>query len=357
MTENEKTVQGLFRDNLSESFSSEDESRESSLTSNTAVSEDSNFHVLHQGPLTNQVTKLRQKDAEVDLVAEKMTSRRGDIWIEYPMADKIKTSAFQLFDALTMIFTETGAKGEENLRLSLTNYMELRKLSDRKETRKQVKEDIHFLKSASLNWIGEDGKLNFVNFFDHGNFDPNTGDIEFSFTKRFGNILLNYPTMSYSVLTLQTDNKRNPNSYYFLRKIQEHKRMNIGTQRADIISVKTLIDSALNISLEEASAKGRHITRDTIDRFERDMDALCEVLTWEYCHSKGKPVTDEELQDMDYKTFENLLVKVTWRNYPDQSQLIAGRARRAEEAKKAKARQAKKTAKAKSKKTASKEKT
>ena len=63
-----------------------------------------------------------------------------------------------------------------------------------------------------------------------------------------------------------------------------------------------------------------------IEPFERDMDALDEAFTWEYCRSKGAPLTDEELTNMSYEIFKELLVKITWRAYPDQTKRLEKKA-------------------------------
>lgn len=43
------------------------------------------------------------------------------------------------------------------------------------------------------------------------------------------------------------------------------------------------------------------------------------TLSWNYCHSLGQPLTDEELNTMSYATFEELLIHTEWRSYPDQT--------------------------------------
>ena len=56
------------------------------------------------------------------------------------------------------------------------------------------------------------------------------------------------------------------------------------------------------------------------------MDALDEVLTWEYCHSNNIPLTDEELSAMNYEIFHKLYVKIHWRLYPDQTERLQRKA-------------------------------
>ena len=120
---------------------------------------------------------------------------------------------------------------------------------------------------------------------------------------------------------LQTLNsKRNPNSYYLLRKIAEHKNMNIGKKNENIIAVKTLLSVAQFIpTYEEVMTADRHLDQRIIKPFERDMDALEATLTWNYCHSLDQPLTGEELDAMSYATFEGLLIHIKWISYPDQT--------------------------------------
>ena len=75
------------------------------------------------------------------------------------------------------------------------------------------------------------------------------------------------------------------------------------------------------------------MTRRIIDPFERDMDALSDTLKWAYCHSNNTPLTDEELKNLNYDTFIELLIKTEWNNYPDQTARLERKAERQEQAK------------------------
>ena len=135
--------------------------------------------------------------------------------------------------------------------------------------------------------------------------------------------------MPYPAQLWRINQKRNPNSYYFLRRIAEHKNMNIGKKNEDIISVKTLLSASPYLPKRADVAKaGRQLKQRIIDPFERDMDELEETLLWEYCHSNNTPLTDEELQNFSYELFEKLLVKITWKRYPDQTARMERKAAR-----------------------------
>ena len=149
--------------------------------------------------------------------------------------------------------------------------------------------------------------------------------ISVTFTPEFIELLqnYNYKIMYVHKLLFKLDNKKYPCAYYFLRKISEHKNMNYGKDNANIISVTTLLKSVECVehgipSYEEVAKSDRHYDTRIIEPFERNMDTLDEVFTWEYCHSNGVALTDEELQNFNYEIFSNLLIKIFWRNYPER---------------------------------------
>ena len=153
------------------------------------------------------------------------------------------------------------------------------------------------------------------------------GIITFTFSQDFYNILLGYPVMPYPPQLWTLNSKRNPNSYYLLRKIAEHKNMNAGKKNEDIISVKTLLASAPFIpSYGVVTKSDRHYDTRIIQPFERDMDALTDTLKWEYCHSNNARITDEEAASLDYSLFSKLLVHIQWEQYPDQTARLEKRA-------------------------------
>ena len=201
--------------------------------------------------------------------------------------------------------------------------MKRRGLKDRKEAKTQAKADMEILRGASFSWEERRGKktesYSFVNLADSGEIRRN-GDIVFTYGTTFYNILLGYPVMPYPAQLQTLNSKRNPNSYYLLRKIAEHKNMNIGKKNENIIAVKTLLSVAPFLpTYEEVMATDRHLDQRIIKPFERDMDALETTLSWNYCHSLDQPLTDEELNTMSYATFEGLMIHTEWRNYPDQT--------------------------------------
>ena len=201
-------------------------------------------------------------------------------------------------------------------------------LKDRKEARKQAKEDLETLFDARISYKEQDRDGQPGGFADvricEAKGISRDGIISFKFSDTLYQTLLRSCIMPYPQQLWRLNSKRNPNSYYFLRKIAEYKNMNVGKASEDIISVKTLLAASPSMPTHRSvAAKDRHFSRSIIEPFERDMNAQEDTLVWEYCHSKGGPLTDEELENCNYELFRRLLIKLTWKLYPDQTARLA----------------------------------
>ncbi|MFI3272857.1 MAG: hypothetical protein R3Y11_12285 [Pseudomonadota bacterium] len=299
------------------------------------------FSTIHQGQSTNALTKLRAvegKNAVIDAITGTATIQSGDFTITIPQYEQLaglKTSTYQLLDAITVALTEKGAKSP-TVTIPLSNYMHRRALKDRKEAKNQVKADLEVLRQASITWEEKRGNAtssySFVNIADSGEIKRN-GDIVFTFGTTFYNILLGYPVMPYPDQLQSINNKKNPNSYYLLRKISEHKNMNVGKKNENTIAVATLLAVTPFIpSYDEVMSGNKNLTDRIVSPLERDLDALSETLSWHYAHSNDRPLTDEELASMNYDIFKSLMVCTKWNTYPDQSARLERKAQRLEAA-------------------------
>ena len=321
----------------------------------TGEREKSTFSTIRQGTATNALTKIKpstKRNTIIDTITGTATITQGNLSITIPDFTKLtgfRTSTYQLLDALTVALTETGAKSPV-VALSLEEYMKKRGLKDKKEARKQVTDDLETLFNATISFKEKRKKGQEQDFHDIRIIDSKgirKGIINVSFGTVFYNILLGYPIMPYPAQLWELNSKRNPNSFYLLRKIAEHKNMNVGKKNEDIIAVKTLLAVAPNLpSYEEVMNTDRALSRRIIEPFERDMDALEDTLTWTYCHSNNTPLTDEELSSMSYDTFISLLIKIDWKQYPDQTARLERKAERIEQAEQGKKRKTSKKKKA-----------
>lgn len=284
------------------------------------------FTKLLQGTATNKLTKInstKNKKAVADPNTGTLKISREDFTVKlhgYLVNRGLRQSAHQLLDALLEVYTNSGGHSEL-ITLPLKNYMEIRGINDEKSARQQVKEDLETLSQIRIDFSQNlrGGRKN--DYFELGLIQPSkgikNGVITVNLDSVFHTLLGGYKPMPYPFLLWKLSENHNPHAYYFLRKICEMKHMNSGKANEDTIAVLTLLESSPNMpTIEEIT--NRHYGERIIDPFERDMNALDEVLTWQYCHSNNEPLTDDELSDFTVEIFRKLYVKIFWRNYPDQ---------------------------------------
>lgn len=302
-----------------------------------------NYSLIRQGAATNILTKIvpnQKGNTSIDRITgtAKVIAPTGNATLTIPNFVNragFRTSTYQLLDALVLELTQKGAK-VPIVSISLEQYMNQRGLKDQKEARKQVKADLQELFDAKFSFQ-EKRKNGAQDYHDIRIIDSQgirKGIITVSFGTAFYSILLQYPLMPYPSQLWKLNNNSNPNSYYLLRRIAEHRNMNDGKKNADIIAVKTLLAAAPFLpTYEEVKNSDRMFRRRIIERFERDLDALEESFSWHYCHRNNTPLSDAELETMDYKLFESLNINVQWVDYPDQTARHERRQKRIEEAK------------------------
>ena len=286
----------------------------------------STFSTTRQGTATNQLTKTKanKNNTVIDPITGTANLTSGDFIVTMPNFNtltELKTSTHKLLDAITVAFTESGAKSHI-VTLSLEEYMNKCELKDRKEARKQALADLETLFNARISFKEKRKNEQDLNYMDIRLCEAvgiRNGIINFSISNTFYNILLGYPIMPYPSQLWKLSAKYNPNSYYLLRKISEHKNMNNGKKNEDVISVKTLLEATPVLpTYADVMESDRKVSSRIIDPFERDMNALDDTLVWQYCHRNNTPLTDEELTGFDYETFASLLIKIKWKVYPER---------------------------------------
>ena len=291
------------------------------------------FLMIRQGfglsAFTLQATS-QKVEPNIDAFTGKATLEFKDIKVlieEYSKHKNLTVPTMQLLDFMDIRLTERGMKSP-SVEFTVDEYMQYRRLSDRKSIREQIQSAIEELKSISLEWEEKRGKrqieYKFMNIADSGYVSRN-GKITFTFGTTFFGVLKTYSVMSYPEQLGQINSRLNPNSYNFLRKISEHKNMNAGKKNENIISVETLLSCANALpSYDEVMASDRHISSRIIEPFF--MNALVPTLQWEFCKKNtGEMLSDDEVE-LDYYTFKNLNVRITWNNYPDQTKKLERKA-------------------------------
>lgn len=294
------------------------------------------YGYLHQGPLTNALPMVRSQDAvkAVDAITGETKFEIGSYALKLPTGypeSRIRQSLFNLFDFLIEVYTNKGGRSA-TIETTLKEYMQFRELSDRKTAFNVAQEDLETLRKADIQFFetylkGDEFQGSLSVRLVRATGINKRGEIVCTLDDLTHKILVTYPTMIFPHELYKLNAKHNPHSYAFLRKITEHKRMNTGKKNEDIVSVKTLLKASSLPTYKSVMEGTRQVTKLIIDPFERDMNVL-QSIKWEYCHKNGEPLTQEELDNFDYSVFSECNIKITWINYPPQSNLITAKKNR-----------------------------
>lgn len=254
-----------------------------------------------------------------------------------------RCSVFKLFDmcciALGKINDYRSKQGAINkdVQITLEEYMSLCGLDHKSKTardkaRRRLHEDLDSLYRFSLEWKDPKGGK-YADFHKEricqaARFEQ--GKIKFVFTDKLANALNSSFIGQYPTAIFKLDD-RNRNTYPLARKIAMHAcndhNKEIGT--AYILSVETLLASCPDIpSYETVGTKSRAWSQKIREPLEKALDALQEFASWEYCNSKGTPLTDEQLSSTSWTTYSKLLVRFTFKEEPDQKERLQRKAER-----------------------------
>ena len=225
----------------------------------------------------------------------------------------VGVSAAKLLDVLLIQATADGLNNTL-VTLPLKEYMSMRRLKNEDQTRQQAKRDIDALKSISYKYEGDKSWFEVALW---GGFSAQNekGGLFFRFSEEFFNSFKvhgKYIVMYLPLNALCLNDNAHPYSYWFARKIAEHKHLNFNKPTENIISTKTLTkpqNCPTFPTYEEVMATDRALTRRIIKPFERDMNALEDDFLWEYIN--GKPA--------HYRDFIMKHIQIYWRNYPPKS--------------------------------------
>jgi hypothetical protein len=235
------------------------------------------------------------------------------------LGGKFYPTTQRMLNALLSVNT-TDSKESPNFRFSISNYMTMCGLKDRKETIKNMKRDLDIITQSLYEWkeYGGGGQMNIMD-----KWEIVRDDVEIRLTQSFWDTFKKYPVGLLSLNSLKINIQKHPNSPHFSFKITQHKHMNYGKPTADTIAVKTLLEGSEIPSYDEVMENYKGMTqRLIIDPFERDLDALQENFSWEYCGKNGIPLTNEEIHNFTYDVFIKSNIKITWAYFPDQTERL-----------------------------------
>ena len=243
---------------------------------------------------------------------------------------EIRTSTHQLLSILTGVATANNFKSK-TVTLPLEVFMKIRGITDEKEARKRINEDLDALFYAAISFKGIDfneGKRKQVDYYDIHLIQErgiSKGIIQIKFGDMYFEILKEYRPAYYPQSLVKINSKKNPHSYYLGTKIAEMKNMNIDEDNEDIIAVQTLLDACPSMPTYEDVKKTKNsYMKKIFEPLERDLTYFEEEKDFShvYCHANEVPLTDDELNNMTWEIFQTLRVKIIWYYYPDQTARI-----------------------------------
>lgn len=227
----------------------------------------------------------------------------------------------------------TGYKSDK-VSISLSEFMNARKLKDRKEAAKKAREALNFIFAIALTaeeqYGGSFQKKRIVQSADYiQGKGQQESTLTIQYTSDYFNHLKRIPQQAQyppEILAIP-DNKKN--SYIFAKEFCHSKRNNIGTGEENRLRVSTLLQYSTLPKYEDLPNKAQ-ASQKIIGPFIDALDYLEEIgiLSYEFKYSKtekkGDELTEKDLQALftDYALFSSLIVEVAWINEPDYSHLI-----------------------------------
>jgi len=308
------------------------------------------YRPMLQGTGTNQLTRISTRGKEsivnVNGITGVITITKGTLKVTIePENDVIgaftkifDVSTHKLFDACVIELTKQNhyrSKTEPNAAvvISLEDYMKLCGIPltkpSKDKIRRNVKTDLDTLLRTRLEWTETSGKKtkDYLNINICSSVGIKNGNIILSFTPEIARYLVNSYVMQYPIGLLKID-ERNPNAYYIGKKLLQHYSIdnNIQKDTANIISVRSLLEWCEDVipSYEEVMSGNRHLDDRIITPLENALTSLqtTNLITWEYCNSKKTPLTDEQLNNLNYYIFIDLYIHFEVNYFPNQTQRL-----------------------------------
>lgn len=303
--------------------------------------------ILHNAP-TNELAALSNAPiTQRDSFTRESVIESGSVRLfieDYSELLAPRNSIFKLLDMCLIELARTNdyrsKKGAENktVTISLDRYMELCGLDatnkpQKDKARRRVHEDLNYLYRFSLEWHAQGGGK-YADFRKERICtiaELKKGIITFAFTDNLANSLNSAYIGQYPTAIFRLD-ERNKNAYPLGRKLVMHASNDYNRAKgtADILSVKSLLAVCPDIpKYEKVIEEGRQVSQRIIEPLEKTLDMLMigNVLTrWEYCNSKGAPLTDEQLAARDWHTFSKLFVRFKLKDEPDNTERLLRKA-------------------------------
>jgi len=288
-----------------------------------------NYQNIYQGTVTNTSVTVSKKTKPTNIdnqmaVYDLSYMGGGEVILTNPNENELSLTTSQLLDLITIHLTKIiphGISEDElnsnrflNCKFSVSDYMQLRGLSDKNQAVKQIKKDLETLfnmrMKANVRTPELDEKTG-KTIYSMKEWDIRVIDAKpsgrifdyasFHVSSVFANYLRRSQIMAYPLPILLT--AKNKSIYYIGRKLAEHYNINQfkakRTSDKNYISINALLLYTPEIpSFDEESTRGQHYRQKCIEPLEKTMEALVElgiVDIWHFTNSNKIDLTDEEL--------------------------------------------------------------
>lgn len=312
------------------------------------------FFPIRQGPIINEFIRLGVGgwNAHTEFMSA-ATPRKTIITagaVTVTITDDIQIAPIDLFLFVAILRKDTAKKlRDRDIMIPLKVYRQWRGLKSIDRLRVQALQALGALESAYVTitqteWKrGKPYKKKYedVKLIETGA-EIKNGMIIARLTKSLRRILVTkgapYSGMPFPAPLLTINPKYNPNSFFFGWKLATLKFMNYGKPNEDTVSVRTLLESTPELPIYDKIIKTewKQVRQRIIDPFIRDMGALIRtgiLSEWAFYDDEGYKLTDDDVRRMSYAEFLRLNVKVTWIDYPDQTERLQRKAEKVEEEK------------------------
>lgn len=261
------------------------------------------------------------------------TSKYGGVAMTTPMQKVLSMYHEELCKALPdpSLLYKTSFKDLNKYstqQITVSHYMDLTHTKDEKTARKTIREACTRLTEVLYRVrTKENGEL--VEREGHL-FQSNVkylrgGIFEMEFSNKFLEYCANTNPAAFHYGMYQLNGKTNPYSWSIGEKLRWYYEINRGREQATRLSVSKLLEAVTDIpTYEEVMSSTRDVTRRIISPVERDLDELQAkgvLKSWEYSNAKGRPLTREQVESMDYDTWSKLYIAFVL-NLPPQDQYI-----------------------------------
>lgn len=312
-----------------------------------------------QGVMINELTRMgrrtgvnepQKRDAlfytgENVSLAFMNSSKYGGVAMTTPMQKVLSMYHEELCKKLPADLTELGKVTLDELgkyskiRITLDKYMELTKTKDKKTARKAIETasdrlfEISFITTVKRGkeTVRYEGRL-----FQSRMTKQRGGIYEMEFSNNFLRYCSTTTPAVFHPAMYQIDGNKFRYGWSIIQKLRMYYEINRGREQAARLSVAKLLEAVPDIpTYEEVMSSTRDVTRRIIDPIEKTLDEwqrLSVLKSWEYSNAKGRPLTREQTESMDYDTWSSLYITFEL-NLPPQDQYIEQHQKRIAKAK------------------------